>query len=83
MTSGNAVAALQTVVIAGGPSAISLPASGPAGVEQVVAICSTDASPIYPQPASDPLALSHDLAVIASRPTGMTSMASVTFTVQP
>lgn len=82
-TPNNAVAALQTVLVAGGPSAVSLPVSGPAGTEQVVAICTTDAAPISSQPANDRMALTRDLAVVATRPAGATAMASLTFTVQP
>ncbi len=82
-TPNNAVAALQTVLVAGGPSAISLPVSGPVGTGQIVAICATDAAPISAQAPGDRAALTRDLAVVAQRPAGNTSMASITFSVQP
>jgi len=82
-TPNNAVSVLQTVLVAGGPSAVSLPVSGPAGTEQLLAVCTTDAAPISPQPAGDRTALTRDLAIVASRSAGVTAMASLTFTVQP
>lgn len=82
-TPNNAIAALQTVLVAGGPSAISLPVSGPAGTEQILAICATESTPLSPQAAGDRAALTRDLAVVAERPAGATAMASLTFTVQP
>jgi hypothetical protein len=82
----NAVGALQTVLVAGGPSANSLQVTGPVGAEQVVAVCSTDAAPVV-NPAAvasvDRSSLSRDLAIVANRPVGTTAMASVTFAVQP
>jgi len=82
-TPNNAVAALQTVLVAGGPSAISLPVSGPVGTEQIVAICATDAASVSAQVPGDRAALTRDLAVVAQRPAGNTAMASITFSVQP
>lgn len=82
-TPNNAIAALQTVLVAGGPSAISLPASGPAGTEQILAICATDSTPISPEPAGDRAALTRDLAIVTQRPAGAPAVASLTFAVQP
>lgn len=82
-TPNNAMQALQTVLVAGGPSAISLPVSGPAGTEQILAICTTDAAPFSPHEGGDRAALTRDLSVVAARPAGATAMASLTFTVQP
>lgn len=78
----NAVAAMQTVLVAGGSSAAPLTVSGPVGTEQILAICSTDAG-VATQPPGDRAALARDLAVVAERPTSATAMASVTFTIQP
>jgi hypothetical protein len=78
--SNAAIGANQTVVVAGGASAVQIGAS--AGIEQIVAICSTDAAPAVAQPADDK-ALARDLAVVAAHSGGATAMASATFTVQP
>lgn len=66
-TPNNAVGAMQTVLVAGGTSPVSLPVSGPAGTEQIVALCAGEAVPT-------------GATAIASRPTAMASMA---FAVQP
>ena len=84
-TPANAVQAMQTVIVAGGPSAISLQVAGPAGTEQIVAICSTEATPVAApaEAGADRAALARDLSVVAGRPTGTTAMASVSFSVLP
>jgi hypothetical protein len=85
-TPSNAVGAMQTVLVAGGPSAVVLPVSGPAGIEQIVAMCSTDGAAAMTPPAAfstDRAAVLRDLTVVAARPAGTTAMASATFTVQP
>jgi hypothetical protein len=86
---GNVVGAMQTVLMAGGPSAITLPVSGPPGTEQIVAICSTDAAPAMASYSpsyslgADRAAVMRDLTVAAARPAGVAAFASATFTVQP
>jgi hypothetical protein len=80
-TPNNAIGALQTVLVAGGPSAISFPVTGPAGTEQLMAICSTDQIPTAT--TGDRTAILRDLAIVAARSPGATALASVTFTVQP
>jgi hypothetical protein len=80
-TPNNAIGASQTVLVAGGPPANAMPVSGPAGTEQVVAICTTDATQVTL--GSDRTAAVRDLVVMAARPASATAMASVTFTVQP
>src|SRR5262249_41130975 len=82
-TPNNLISALQTVLIAGGPSAVTFPVTGPAGTEQLMAICSTDQAPSSLATPGDRAAVMRDLAVVASRSPGATAMASVTFTVQP
>ena len=69
-TPNNAVGAMQTVLVAGGPSPVALPIAGPAGTEQILAVCSTEPT-------------SGDAAANAQRTAGATAMASVAFTVQP
>jgi hypothetical protein len=80
-TPNNAIGALQTVLVTGGPSAISFPVTGPAGTEQLMAICSTDQTPIATN--GDRAAILRDLAVVATRAPSATALASVTFAVQP
>jgi hypothetical protein len=84
-TPNNAVGGLQTVLVAGGPSAVSIRAAGPAGTEQILAICSADAAPMImaANAGGDHAALMGDLALVSSRPAGATAMANVTFAVQP
>jgi hypothetical protein len=81
-TPNNAIGALQTVLVAGGPSAVSFPVTGPVGTEQLMAICSTDQA-LLPSASSDRATLLRDLAVVAARSLGVTAMASVSFAVQP
>jgi hypothetical protein len=84
--SDNAVGGiLQSVLVAGRPSAVVLPASGPAGTEQIVAICSADAAPpmTWFSFTADRAAVMRDLAAAAARPAGATAVASATFTVKP
>jgi hypothetical protein len=92
ITQNNAVAANQTVLISGGPSPVSLQVSGPAGTEQIVAICSTDQSPVLSQkadlaqlfpPAGEHSDVTRDLSIATARPAAITAVAASTFTVQP
>ncbi len=92
VTPNNSVAANQTVLVAGGISPVSLLATGPAGNEQVVAICSTDRTPVLKRemdsaqlfsPAGERDEVARDLSVVANRPAPSTSFASVVFAVQP
>ena len=80
-TPNNAIGGLQTVVIAGSPSAVTMPVWGPAGTEQVLAICSTDAVAV--NAGGDRGTVLRDLAVVAERQGAVTAMAAATFTVQP
>lgn len=82
-TSNNAVGAQQTVLVAGGSSATALRVSGPGGTEQILAICTTEPVPIRALADGDRIGLARDLAVVTARPAAATSIASVTFTVQP
>lgn len=79
-TPNNAIGGQQTVMIAGGPSAVAMPVVGPAGTEQVLAICSTDAVAV--NAGGDRGSVLRDLAVVAERQGAVTAMAAVTFTVQ-
>jgi Domain of unknown function (DUF4384) len=92
ITQNNAVAANQTVLIAGGASPVALQVTGPAGTEQIVAVCSTDQSPVLSHktdlaqlfsPAGERSDVLRDLSVVASRPAATTSFATAAFTVQP
>jgi hypothetical protein len=91
-TQNNAIAANQTVLVAGGSSNLALQVVGPAGTEQIVAVCSTDQTPVLTHkidlaqlfpPAGERIDVARDLSVAANRPVGTTAMASVAFTVQP
>jgi hypothetical protein len=82
-TPSNAIGAQDAVLVAGGTSANTLLVSGPAGTEQILAICSTDAAPVTPGPSGDRVALARDLELVAARPAGTTAIASLTFSVQP
>jgi hypothetical protein len=85
--------AAQTVLVSGGAAAASLEARAPAGAGAVVAVCSTDASPVLSAKTVDGgmvLAdagtidvVNRDLAVVASRPAGTTSIAAVPLTIEP
>jgi len=88
----NAVAANQTVLIAGGTSPVALQVAGPAGTEQLIAVCSTDSAPVLAQkidlaqmfpPAGERADVTRDLSVVSSRPAGSTAFATASFTVQP
>lgn len=92
VTQNNAIAANQTVLVAGGPSPVSLQVTGPAGAEQIVAVCSTDNAPVLSQktdlaqlfsPAGERSDVTRDLSVVASRPASSTAFATAAFTVQP
>src|SRR5204863_9760056 len=92
LAQNNAIAANQTALIAGGMSNVTLQVGGPAGIEQIVAVCSTDQRPILTQridlaqlfpPAGERGDVARDLTVAASRPAGTTSIATTSFAVQP
>jgi hypothetical protein len=92
ITQNNAVAANQTVLVAGGSSPVSLQVAGPAGTEQLVAVCSTDNTPILTHkvdlaqlfsPAGERSDVTRDLSVVANRPAGTTSFATTAFRIQP
>jgi hypothetical protein len=92
ITQNNAIAANQTALVAGGSSPVSLQVAGPAGTEQIVAICSTDRAPILTQkidlaqlfpPAGERSDVTRDLSVVANRPATTTAFATAAFTVQP
>jgi hypothetical protein len=92
ITQNNAIAANQTVLVAGGASPVSLQVVGPVGTEQIVAICSTDRAPVLTQkidlaqlfpPAGERSDVTRDLSVVAARPATTTSFATAAFTVQP
>ena len=91
MAQNNAIAANQTVLIAGGMSNVTLQVAGPAGIEQIVAVCSTDQRPILTQkidlaqlfpPAGERSDVARDLTIAAGRPAGTTSIATTSFAVQ-
>ena len=93
VTPNNAVSAMQTVLVAGTPAPVSFTVTAPTGTESVVALCSTDASPILTPAASQgtdtfPLAgdradVARKLSVAAARPIGTLSTASLSFAVSP
>lgn len=80
-----AVAALQTVFVAGGPSTNMMQLAGSPGTEQILAVCASSDAGVAPAQKSevpvDPSTVSRDLTVVASHPG--TAMASVVFAVQP
>ena len=82
-----AVAALQTVFVAGGPSANALQIAGPVGSEQILAICTPNDGAALPVQKTDAAAsadatdVQRDLALVAGSPGA--AMASVSFAVQP
>ena len=78
-----AIAALQTVFVTGGSSTNALQVAGPAGSEQILAVCaSADTAPTpAPDKAAEAGTISRDLAVVASHPG--TASASVVFAVTP
>lgn len=80
-----AVSALQTVFVAGGPSANALQLAGPAGSEQILAICATNEGASLPaqkaDASADAAAVSRDLAVVAAH--AGTAIASITIAIQP
>jgi hypothetical protein len=91
-TQNNAVAANQTVLVAGGVSPLTLQVGGPAGTEQIIAVCSTDNAPILAQkmdlaqlfsPAGERSDVTRDLSVVANQPARSTAFATVAFAVQP
>jgi len=92
LAQNNAIAANQTVLVAGGASPVVLQAAGPAGTEQLVAVCSPDNAPIlghkldlaqlFP-PAGERADVTRDLSVAANRPAGAPAFATTSFTVQP
>jgi hypothetical protein len=76
-----AITAQQSVFVAGAPGA-DLTLAGPAGVEQVLAICTVgNTAAVTPSASVDAAAAAKNLAVVAATPG--TAMASVTFLVQP
>lgn len=90
-TQKNEVAANQTVLIAGASSPVSFQVAGPAGTEQIIAICSTDRTPILTQkidlaqlfsPAGERSDVTRDLSVVANRPS-LTAFATATFAIRP
>lgn len=86
----NRIAALQTVMIAGGPAPQTLVAGAP-GSETLTALCTSEARalPFAPRSASDVLsgaekaALERDLAVVPSQPAGTAGFAQLTIGVTP
>jgi hypothetical protein len=92
ITQNNAIAANQTALVAGGSSPVSLLVAGPAGIEQIVAVCSTDRTPVLTHkidlaqlfpPAGERSDVTRDLSVVANRPAATTAFATAAFAVQP
>jgi hypothetical protein len=89
----NQLAAAQTVLVSGGAAAAAIEARAPVGAGAVVAVCSTDASPVLSAKVADGGmvfadagtidVVNRDLAVVASRPAGTTSIAVVPLTIEP
>src|SRR5262249_52549272 len=88
----NVIGANQTVLIAGGISNVTMQLGGPAGNEQIVAVCSTDQRPILTQRidleqlfpyAGERFDVARDLSIAANRPAGTTSIATTNYAVQP
>jgi hypothetical protein len=87
----NLVQAGQTVVIPGVASPVSIVTSGPAGIESVVAVCSTGSQPVfgsgydftqatYPR-VGDVRSATRDLSVVANRPDDATAIETIGFVV--
>jgi hypothetical protein len=88
----SAIPAMQMNMLSGGSSPVTIDVRGPAGVGNLIAICSTDPTPttvIAPDqtniftmiPSLD--GLRKDFALLASRPAGSTSVSSISVNVQP
>jgi hypothetical protein len=89
VTPMNAIGAGQTLLISGGPSPVALKATGPTGVEQILAICTPDNAPILKfdgedlfRSAGERDGVARDLALLANRPAGGMSAGSATFVVE-
>jgi hypothetical protein len=87
----NLLQAGQTVVIPGVGAPVSILISGPAGIENVIALCSTGSEPvfgsgydfteaIYPS-VGDARTATRDLSVVANSPEAETAMATIGFVV--
>jgi hypothetical protein len=92
VTPNNAIAAMQTVLVSGGPSPATFEVNGPAGSEQVIAICSTDPAPILTAALDQSQLfssvgtrddLARDLTMVPTRPAGTTGVATLTYAVHP
>jgi hypothetical protein len=89
----NQLGAAQTVLVSGAASAAAIEARAPVGAGAVVAVCSTDSAPVSSVKVADggivfPDAgtidvVNRDLAVVANRPAGTTSIAVVPLTIAP
>jgi hypothetical protein len=90
--SANAIPATQLTMISGGSSPVVVDARGPAGAASLIAVCSTDPSPatvIAPDqtnvftmiPSAE--GLKKDLAQVAARPAGSTSISTISINIQP
>lgn len=78
-----ALAALQTAFVAGGSAPAVLAAAAEPGLQQIVAVCSSDPAPVASPATTDKAALLRDLAAAAARPAGTTAMAVTNLTVAP
>jgi hypothetical protein len=91
-TRNNAIGAAQTVLVSGGSSPAALEARAPVGAGAVVAVCSTDSTPVSSIKAADGGmefadagtidVVNRDLAVVANRPAGSTAIAMVPVTIE-
>jgi hypothetical protein len=89
----NQLSAAQTLLVSGGASPVAIEARAPVGAGAVVAVCSTDPAPISSIKAADAGMLfadagtidvvNRDLAVVANRPAGSTSIAVVPLSIEP
>lgn len=85
------IAANETVWISGGNAPVAIAAAEPAGVEQVVAVCTTEPDALFRDgldfrdvfPTAPPRAIvERDLAVVAAAPPGQVGLAATTITIE-
>jgi hypothetical protein len=84
------IQSMQTTMVSGGSAAVTIEAAGPAGVEQIVAICSTESAEdtdlVLRQAFASSFSkevLVRELTVAATKPSGRTAIAALSFAVRP
>ena len=81
----DAVKGMATVFVAGGSAPVTLKAAGPAGPETVMAICTTDAAPVFVAETStgERASVARNLSLAAARPKETVATASTSFSITP